>query len=90
MIILAAIFAGGIIHLFQPVLITQILHTGWFPIVLVLLLWLGQWGYTKMPEMRKNAALRRQQAAEKKKKAEMKQQVDIKPAQKSENKKEQN
>ena len=67
MIILAVILVGGLVYLFQPVLVVQILKTAWFPTALVLLLWLAQWGFTNLPELRKNAALRRQKAMERKK-----------------------
>ena len=66
MIILAVILAVGLLYLFHPVLVIRILKTAWFPSALVLLLWLARWGFTNMPELRKNATMRRQKAMEKK------------------------
>ena len=63
--ILAIILLGGIIYLYQPVLVAQVLKTGIFAIILVLLLWFAQWNYEKMPQLRKNLAIRRQKASEK-------------------------
>jgi hypothetical protein len=93
MIILTVILFAGIIYLYQPILIIRILHTAWFPIILVLLLWAGQWYFTKMPEFKKNAAIRRQRALEKKQTKddsmkEAKQQNNAKSSQKSGDKKE--
>ncbi|MBN1973498.1 MAG: hypothetical protein JW787_07645 [Sedimentisphaerales bacterium] len=89
MIILAIVLAGGVIYLFQPVFVLRILSTAWFPIGLVLLMWIGRWGFAKMPEFQKNAALRKQKALENRQKKEIKQQAEAKPSQKSDDKKEQ-
>ena len=88
MIILAVILAAGVVYLFHPVLVLRIFKTGWFAIALVLLLWLAQWGFTKMPELRKKAAARREQIAlGKKQQNEIKQQTNAKSSQKPEDKK---
>ena len=79
MIILGIILFMGILYQFHPVLVIRILKTAWFPITLVLLLWLAQWGFTNMPELRKNAALRRQKASETKQKKKAKPQTETKP-----------
>jgi hypothetical protein len=87
MIILGIILFAGVIYLFNPILVVRILKTGWFPICLVLLLWLGKWYFIKMPEFKQNAALRRQKALEKKEKTETKKQTDTKSEKKSDDKK---
>ena len=79
MIILAIILFAGIIYLYHPVLVIRTIRTAWFPIALILILWLAQWGFTNMPELKKNAALRRQKALEKKRNKETKPQTDVKP-----------
>ncbi len=96
MIILAIILAAGIVYLFHPTLVIRVLKTAWFPIALVLFLWLGQWSFANMPELRKNAARRRQKAIKENNQkkvtppGETKQQTDLKTDQKSsEDKKEQ-
>ena len=65
MIILAIVLFAGLLHLFQPVLIRQILKTGIFAIVLVILLWITQWGRTMLPQLQQQAAIRRQKKLEK-------------------------
>ncbi len=79
MIILAIILVAGLIYLSHPVFVIRTLKTAWFPIALVLLLWLAKWGFTNMPELKKNAALRRQKSIENRKKKETKPQTDVKP-----------
>ncbi len=89
MIILGVILFAGIIYLFNPVLVVRVLKTGWFPIGLVLLMWIGKWYFIKMPEFKQNAALKKQKNIEKKQANETKKQADAKPEQKSDDKKEQ-
>jgi hypothetical protein len=83
MVILALTLAAGIIHLFQPVLIQEVYKTGLFAVILVLLLWLGQWGFVKFPDLRKNAVLRRKKVMENRQKTEINKQADITTNQKS-------
>ncbi len=66
LIILAAGLLAGIVHLFQPLLVRQVCQSGVFAAVLVLLLWLAQWGRLKLPQLRLAAANRRKAALEKK------------------------
>ncbi|MBL7184919.1 MAG: hypothetical protein ISS70_01225, partial [Phycisphaerae bacterium] len=66
LIILAAMLVAGIARLFLPLLIDQVLRTGIFAAILVLLLWLAQWGFPRLPELRQRWAAGRQKALEKK------------------------
>ena len=50
MVILAAAFVAGLIRLYLPLLVDQIVRLGTFAAVLVLLLWLVQWIYVKLPK----------------------------------------
>jgi hypothetical protein len=54
MIVLAVTLVGGIIHLYVPLLIEQIVRAGMFAAVLVLLLWAAHWVFTRVPQWRKN------------------------------------
>ena len=49
-----------------PLLIDRVLRTGMFAVILVLLLWIAQWGSPKWPELRRRWAAGRQKAEEKK------------------------
>ena len=89
MIILAIVLVAGVIYLFNPILVARVLKTGWFAIVLVLLLWIGKWYFIKMPELKQNAALRRQKALEKKQQSQAAKKTDAKTEQKSDGTKEQ-
>ena len=66
LIILAAILVAGMLRLFLPLLVDQVLQTGIFAAILVLLLWLAQWGFPRWPELRRRWAAGRQKAREKK------------------------
>ena len=66
LIILAVILVAGVLRLFVPLLIDQVLRTGIFAAILVLLFWLEQWGLPKLPELRQRWAAGRQKAFEKK------------------------
>jgi len=66
LVILVAALAAGVVHLFAPLLVDRILGVGVFAMILVLLLWLAQWAYTRFPQLRQSWAARRQQAAQKK------------------------
>jgi len=50
MVILAAAFVAGLIRLYLPLLVDQIVRLGTFAAVLVLLLWIVQWVYMKLPK----------------------------------------
>jgi len=64
-VILAAALVGGIMHLFLPLLINQILRVGVFAAILVVLLWAAQWAFPKFPELRQRWAAKRQEALQK-------------------------
>jgi hypothetical protein len=66
LIILAAILLAAVLRLFVPLLIDQVLRTGVFAAILVLLFWLAQWGFPRLPELRQRWAAGRQKALEKK------------------------
>jgi len=50
MVILAAAFVAGLIRLYLPLLVDQVVRLGTFAAILVLLLWLVQWIYVKLPK----------------------------------------
>jgi hypothetical protein len=56
MIILAAGLIIGIIYLFLPLFVNQIILTGMFAGIIVLLLWAAQWGFVKLPALRRKPA----------------------------------
>ncbi|MHC4116138.1 MAG: hypothetical protein ACYSWO_01395 [Planctomycetota bacterium] len=66
LIILAAVLVAGAARLFLPLLIDRILRTGMFAVILVLLLWIAQWGFPKWPELRRRWVAGRQKAKEEK------------------------
>ena len=59
LIVLAAGLIAGIVHLYLPLLVDRVLRTGVFAGVLVLLLWIAQWAFRKLPQLRLGAAPRR-------------------------------
>ncbi len=65
LIVLAVTLFGGFMHLFLPLLVEQVLRIGAFAILLVLLLWLAQWWFPKLPELRRRWADGRQKAVKK-------------------------
>jgi hypothetical protein len=72
LIILGAILVAGIARLFLPLLIDLVLRTGVFAAILVLLLWLAQWGFPKFPELRQRWIAGRRKALENKQKKKAK------------------
>jgi len=68
LIILAVALFAGFLRLFLPLLIDQVLRIGWFAILLVLLFWLAQWWFPKLPELRRRWAAGKQKALDKKQK----------------------
>ncbi len=50
MVVLAAAFVAGLIRLYLPLLVDQVVRLGTFAAVLVLLLWIVQWVYVKLPK----------------------------------------
>lgn len=70
MILLAVALIAGIIHLFLPLFVSQILRVGTFAGILVLALWIAQWVFSRLPEWREKVAARRKVALEKKRKTE--------------------
>ncbi|MBN2210194.1 MAG: hypothetical protein JW709_02255 [Sedimentisphaerales bacterium] len=53
LIILAAALLAGIMHLYWPLLIGQVFITGWFGVILVLLLWASHWLFFRVAQVRK-------------------------------------
>jgi len=51
--LLVAGFGAGIVHLYLPLLINQAVEVGTYGGFLVLLLWLGQWVFIRIPKARK-------------------------------------
>jgi hypothetical protein len=51
-VILGAALVLGMIHLYWPLLVVQALKVGVFAVVLVVLLWLVQWGFVRVPKIR--------------------------------------
>ena len=56
LIVLAVGLIAGIAHLYLPLLVDRVLQTGVFAAVLVLLLWIAQWAFKRLPQLRLNAA----------------------------------
>jgi hypothetical protein len=61
-VILAAALVLGIIHLYRPLLVVQVLKVGVFAAVLVALLWLVQWGLVRVPQIRQALPARQKKA----------------------------
>ncbi len=74
LIILAAALFAGVVHLYLPLLVNRILRIGVFAAVLVLLLWVAQWGFSRLPELRQRWAAGRQKALQKKRESKAKKQ----------------
>jgi len=62
LIILTVALAAGVAHLFAPLLVDHILGVGVFAAILVLLLWLAQWVYSRFPQLRQQVAEKKRQA----------------------------
>ena len=77
LVILAGALAGGVAHLFQPLLVDRILTVGAFPAGLVLLLWLAQWIYVRLPGLRRTWASKRQRALQEKRDAEARKKKEL-------------
>ncbi|MFC1634440.1 hypothetical protein ACFL5Z_06320, partial [Planctomycetota bacterium] len=75
LIILAGALAGGVAHLFSPLLVDRVLATGAFPAGLILLLWFAQWIYVRLPKLRRTWASRRQRALQEKREAQARKQI---------------
>ncbi|MCK4291737.1 MAG: hypothetical protein KAY65_00965 [Planctomycetes bacterium] len=73
LVILAAGLIAGIIHLYLPLLVDKVMQVGLFAGILVLLLWMGQWAFKTLPQLREGLAARRQAASQKAKKAKERQ-----------------
>jgi hypothetical protein len=69
LVILAAALAAGVIHLFAPLLVNRILRVGVFAAILILLLWLAQWAYSRWPQLRQQWAAGKQRTAQEKREA---------------------
>jgi hypothetical protein len=52
LIMLAVALVGGVVHLFVPLLVSQMVCVGAFAVVLVLLLWVAQWRFVRLPKIR--------------------------------------
>jgi hypothetical protein len=63
-IVLAVILLGGIMELWQPLLVTNVMSTGCFAAILVLVLWVAQWGLVKIPKLRARLIQHKQAATE--------------------------
>ena len=62
LIILTVALVAGVAHLFAPLLVDHILGVGVFAAILVLLLWLAQWVYSRFPQLRQQVAEKKRQA----------------------------
>jgi len=81
MVILAAAFVAGIMHLFLPLLVNQVVQVGVYAGILVLLLWVSRWGFVTLPSLRQQLAARREASLEKKRKTKTQQQSQTGTAQ---------
>ena len=70
LLILTGALAGGVAHLFSPLLVERILYIGAFPAGLVLLLWFAQWMYVRVPKLRRTWAAKRQRTLQEKREAQ--------------------
>jgi hypothetical protein len=52
LIMLAVALVGGVVHLFLPLLVSQMVWVGAYAVVLVLLLWVAQWRFVRLPKIR--------------------------------------
>jgi len=52
LVILAAGLVAGVVYLFLPLLVTQVVRVGLFAGILVILLWVAQWGFLRLPKIR--------------------------------------
>jgi membrane protein implicated in regulation of membrane protease activity len=81
MVILAAAFVAGIMHLFLPLLVNQVVQVGVYAGILVLLLWVSRWGFVTFPSLRQQLSARREASLEKKRKTKTQQQSQTGTAQ---------
>jgi len=58
LIIVAAGLLAALVHLYLPLLIVQTLRTGVLAAILVVVLWVGQWLFLRLPEIRKKLPAR--------------------------------
>jgi hypothetical protein len=79
-VILAAVFVAGLVRLYLPLLVDQVVRVGAFAAVLVLLLWIVHALYVRLPELRGCLAARRQAALERKRTAKTDQMSEKKKA----------
>ncbi len=63
-IVLAVILLGGIAELWQPLLVANVMSTGCFAALLVIVLWVAQWGLIKIPKLRARLIEHKQTAVE--------------------------
>jgi hypothetical protein len=70
LVIFAGALAGGIAHLYSPLLVDRILYIGAYPAGLVLLLWFAQWMYFRLPTLRRTWASRPRRALQEKREAQ--------------------
>jgi hypothetical protein len=59
LIVLGAALAGGVVNLFQPMLVGAVASVGVFAAMLIVLLWIGHWGFVKIPKLRWKLAAQR-------------------------------
>ena len=54
LILLAVALLGGLIHLYIPLMMGRFVRAGVYAAILVLLLWVGQWAFLRLPEIRRH------------------------------------
>lgn len=82
-VILAVGLLAGIVHLYLPVLVIQILKVGGYAIFIVLLLWAGQWVFIRLPELSRKMATSRRAVLDKKRDTVEKRKQDKETSRKS-------
>jgi hypothetical protein len=51
-IVLAVALLCGLLHLYLPLLIQHAVEVGLYAAILVVLLWIGQWAFLRLPRIR--------------------------------------
>ena len=84
LVILAAGLVAGTMHLYLPLLVRRTAEVGAFAGILVILLWIAQWGFLKLPKVRSQLPVKPIKEVKQKKPKEEKQQESQQPKQEKE------
>ncbi len=70
LVILAAGLVAGMVHLYLPLLVRRTAEVGIFAAILVILLWVSQWRFLKLPRVRSQLPAKQKAKAKTKAKQE--------------------